>query len=316
MYQFKSIHKSVVLRCLILFHLSYLLAACTTAPQPDRTNNGPLHLPAYESGTTYVYSNGSWETVAGTSSQLVTWHDHRGNVYMRATDFTYRSVSWKTGSRQGSRQIVARSDSLVPKNTSLWPLQEGNVSSFTEMVTSSESGEPEKTYRVNWICEVRGKERVAVMTGEFDTWKIVCRRYNNFQNPSKAKVKETRTWHYAPEIMHYVLTERQYPGGKEARRMELLAILPPLNKFSELARRQMSEAFQIALEYKKRGEIATWSTPKTSGSGQITPTETFRLDDGRYSRRYIQKINYPDGQRTYYGLAVRDSNGQWIIPRR
>jgi len=184
------------------------------------------------------------------------------------------------------------------------------------MVTSSKTGEPAKTYRVNWSCQVIGRERVAVMAGEFDTWKIACNRHNNFQNPSKATIKETRTWNYAPEIRHYVLTQRQYTRGKTTRRIELLAILPPLHGFSDLTRRQLRDAFQKALEYKKRGETAAWSTPNTLGTGRITPVDTFKLADGRYGRRYIQKINYPDGQRIYFGLAVRDPNGRWIIPHR
>ena len=208
MYNFKFTGSTVALFCLLLFQLLILPSGCSTAPKPAGPNAGSPSLPIYELGTTYVYSDGSWETVAGISPQLITWQDHRGNVYSRSPDFTYRSVNWKTSTRQGSRRFVARSDVLFRKNTSLWPLQKGNVSSFTEMVTSSNVGEPEKSYRRNWNCEVVGTERVSVMAGEFDTWKIACKRYNNFKNPSKARVREIRTWNYAPEIKHYVLTEK------------------------------------------------------------------------------------------------------------
>lgn len=316
MYNFKFTGKSVALHYWLLLLLVVLTFGCSTTPESAGPDAGPQSLPGYELGTTYVYSNGIWETVVGISSQLVTWQDYRGNVSNRSPDFTYRSVNWKTDSRQGSRQIEARSDALVKNNTSLWPLQRGNVSKFMEIVTSGNIGEPEKSYAVNWTCEVIGTERVAVMAGEFDTWKITCKRYNKFQNPSRARIQEMRTWNYAPEIEHYVLTERQYSGAKANTRLELLAILPPVDGFSDLTRRQISNAFQMALEYKKRGETAAWSESNASGSGQITPTETFRLPDGRYSRRYIQKVKYPDGQRIYYGLAVRGSNGLWIIPRR
>jgi len=316
MYKFKFIGTSAALRYLLLFPILILPIGCSTAPKPAGPSTGSPYLPSYELGTTYVYSNGSWETIAGISPQLVTWHDHRGNVSSRSPDFTYRSTRWKTSTRQGRRRFVERSDSLFKKNTSLWPLLQGNISSYTEMVSSSNLGEPEKSYRINWTCEVIGTERIAVMAGEFDTWKIACKRYNNFQNPSKARAQETRTWNYAPDIRHYVLTERKTSSGKTARRLELLAILPPLNGISDLTKRQMSKAFQLALENKKRGETAAWSTPNTSLSGQITPTGTFRLADGRYSRRYIQKINYPEGQKIYHGLAVRNSNKVWVIPRR
>ncbi len=280
------------------------------------THDVSVGLPNYELGTTYVYSDGSWETVADISPQLVTWHDHRGYVYHRFPDFTYRSAKWKTRKRYGNRQFVPRSDVLFKKKTSLWPLKVGNVSGFSEMVTSNYPGEPPKSYRVNWTCEVIGTERIAVMAGQFDTWKIACKRYNNSKNPSKARVKETRSWNYAPEIEHFVMTERQYSGRKATRRLELLAVLPPLSSLPDVTRQQMNSAFQMALELKKSGETAAWSIPDTFWSGQVTPTDTFRLADGRYSRRYIQKLNYPDGQRIYHGLAVRDSKGVWVIPRR
>ena len=78
----------------------------------------------------------------------------------------------------------------------------------------------------------------------------------------------------------------------------------------------MTEAFQIALEHKKSGETSAWSAPDNALSGQIMPTGTFRLADGSYSRRYVQKMTLPDGQRTYYGMAVRNSKGVWTVPRR
>ena len=316
MYKSRFTGTAAALSYLLLFQVLILPIGCSTAPKPARPNTGSPYLPSYELGTTYVYSNGSWETVAGVSPQQITWHDHRGNVYRRFPDFTYRSNSWKTSTRQGSRQFMARSDVLFPKKTTLWPLQEGNASSFTEMVTSRNLEEPEKSYRRIWSCEVLGTERVSVMAGEFDTWKIACKRYNNVQNSAKARVREVRTWNYAPEIKHYVLTERQYSNGKAAHRLELLAVLPPMNGISDLTKRRMNKAFQMALEYKKRGEPTAWSIPNTSWSGEITPTGTFRLTDGRFSRRYIQKVNNPKGQRIYYGLAVRDTKGVWAIPRR
>jgi len=316
MYTHKFSGTAVAFQYLLLFQILVLSIVITISPKAASAKGGGKSLPSYESGTTYVYSDGSWETVSGVSEQLITWQDHHGNVYRRSPDFTYRSFSWETSTRQGSRRIVPRRDSLIQKKTSLWPLKQGNVSSFTEVVTSGNIGEPEKSYRINWSCEVIGTERVAVMAGEFDTWEIACKRYNNFQSPLRAKVRERKTWNYAPAIGHYVLTERQNSSGKSTRRLELLAVLPSLNGVSDLTRRQMSTAFQMTLEDKKRNETTSWSTPKTSWSGQITPTGTFRLADGRYSRRYIQKINYPDGQKIFYGMAVRNPNREWVIPRR
>ena len=300
-----------------LFYLVFIfLIGCSSAPQPAGPNMASAPLPSYAPGTTYVYSNGSWETVAAVSPQMITWQNHRGNIYNRYPDFTYRSVNWKTSKRQGNRRFGPFSYYFVNGSNSLWPLKPGNISSFKEMVTSHKIGHAAKSYQVNWTCEVIGTERVAVMAGEFNTWRIDCKRYNDFQDPSKARVREFRTWYYAPELEHYVLTERRYTGRKANRRLELLAVLPPLEKLPDATRDRMNRAFQSALEYKKRGETTAWSVPNTAWSGQIAPTRTFRLADGGFSRQYIQKVNYPDGQRIYPGLAVRNANGKLIVPRR
>ena len=152
---------SIALGNLILLQLLILTIGCSTTPQPAGENAAPAPLPSYELGTTYVYSNGSWETVAGISPQLVTWQDHRGSVYERYPDFTHRSVRWKTRSGEGSRRFGSFSYYFVKGNNSVWPLQKGNLSSFKEMVTSRQTGEPGKSYQVNWTCEVIGTEPVS-----------------------------------------------------------------------------------------------------------------------------------------------------------
>jgi hypothetical protein len=275
-----------------------------------------LPLPVYKKGTTFIYSNGSWETVITNSASEVTWRDHRGYVSSGSPDFTRRRADWQTKTRQGTRQFGPRKDLWIKKKTSLWPLKIGNAASYSEANTTRRKDEPEKSYEVNWSCEVIGTERVSVMAGDFDTWKIVCKRYSTPRNPTKARVREVKTWYYAPELGHYVLTANQYFTGKPSKRLELLAVQPPLDGLSPSARRRMDTAFQKAMEFKKSGQSVTWSLPGTSVSGEIKPTATFRLDDGRYFRRYVQVFNLPQGQQIYYGMAIRDAKGKWVIPRR
>jgi surface antigen len=78
----------------------------------------------------------------------------------------------------------------------------------------------------------------------------------------------------------------------------------------------LQSKFPKALESKKSGESMKWSLPDKTLSAEIMPTATFRLDDGRYSRRYVQILNRPEGRQAYYGMAVRDAKGRWVIPRR
>ncbi len=272
-------------------------------------------LPVYKEGTTFIYSNGTWETVSASSPGWVTWRNHRGYVSGGSPDFTRRRADWQTSTSQGTRQFGPREDLWIKQKISLWPLQIQNTAAYAETSTWRRQNEPEKTLRHNWSCEVNGTERIVVMAGEFDTWKIVCKRYSGKKVSSKSRTREIKTWYYAPAIGHYVLTSSRYFTGKQAKRLELLAVLPPLNGLSAPARSRMESAFQKAMEFKKSGQTVTWALPGKAVSGEITPTATFRLANGSFSRRYIQKLKLPNGQRTYYGMAVRDTKGVWIIPR-
>ena len=80
------------------------------------------------------------------------------------------------------------------------------------------------------------------------------------------------------------------------------------------ARRQLERSFQQALERKKSGQAVRWSSAKLGASVETMPTKTFKTPDGNYSRRYVQKLTLPEGQRTYYGMAVRNSSGVWKVP--
>lgn len=301
---------------IVVAFMSLISYGFATAQQHTGNKLSSAPLPTYRQGTTFVYSDGTWETVVDNSTGEVTWRDHRGYVSSGSADFTRRRAEWQTRTRQGTRQFEARRDLWVKHKTSLWPLQIGNVASYSETGIWQRKEELAKSYRANWSCEVVGTERVSVMAGEFDTWKIVCKRYAGNRASSKSRIREIKTWHYAPEIRHYVLATRTYYTGKASKRLELLAVLPPLEGLSASAKRRLQSKFQKALEFKKSGESLPWSIPNSAVSGEIRPKGTFRLDDGRYSRRYVQILNRPQGRKTYYGMAVRDTKGRWVIPRR
>ncbi|MGI9570141.1 MAG: hypothetical protein ACR2PH_10500, partial [Desulfobulbia bacterium] len=52
----------------------------TSPPQVPAPNLAPAALPTYKEGTTYVYSNGSWERVIDTMPDAVSWESDRGSV--------------------------------------------------------------------------------------------------------------------------------------------------------------------------------------------------------------------------------------------
>lgn len=292
------------------------VTSCATVPQPLGPQLSPAPLPSYSKGTTFVYSDGRWETVTAVSPGVVTWSDYRGLVSSGLPDFTHRPSKWESKTRSVTRQFGPRPDLYTHNDTTLWPLRAGNVDNYSETGTWIEKDGTESSYRTDWSCAVNGTERVSVMAGDFDTFKIVCKRYYVSMSKNRSFLKEAKTWNYAPEVGHYVLATTKYYYDKNPRRQELLAVLPPLNGLSAGARRQMERSFQQALERKKSGQSVRWSSAKLRASVETTPTKTFKAPDGSYSRRYVQKLTFPDGQRTYYGMAVRSASGAWTIPRR
>ena len=296
-------------RFVLMLFLFVALAGCASShskkPGPDLA---PAPLPQYKEGTTYVYSKGNWERVVAVEPGAVTWENHRGTVSTGAPDFTYKRTTWKSRSRQGAREFFPRDEILATPPISLWPLRVGNVAAHNERGVWSEKGGPEKTYRATWSCKVSGSEHVSVMAGEFDTYKIDCER------KSGRRTWELRTWYYAPKVGHFVLSTRRYTYDRSSRRRELLAIIPPIERFSTAKRNHMEQKFQKTLENNRSGRAYTWSS--NGLYVQIMPVDTFKIGNGTYCRRYVQQISMPNDKGTFYGMACRESNGSWVIPRQ
>jgi surface antigen len=303
---------------IILFMmLALAVLGCTAAQRSADIHLNPEPLPVYRQGTTFVYADGTWETVNAVAPNIVTWKDHRGYTSNGTPDFTRRRIYYQTRTRQGTRTFRAREDLVFKGKEDLWPLIIGNRASYTETGTWIDKRDgSEHSYRSHWSCEVAGIERVTVPAGEFSTWKITCTRYNVPRQGVQSRAKEIKTWYFAPEIGHYVLVTRNYLYDKPSRRQELLAVLPPKKILPTRARRKMERSFQKAMEHKVSGNSASWSMSSAAASGITTPYGTFKLEDGTFCRRYVQDLNFSDDQQTYYGMACRNPKGKWVVPRR
>jgi hypothetical protein len=304
---------SVIATWLVIF---MLVSGCTTAPRSSGPMLNSAPIPSYEVGTTFVYSEGKWEFVMDTSTETVTWRDYRNYVSSGPPDFTRRRTKWETKTRSGTRQYGPRDDLIGYNNITLWPLRAGNRATYSETGTWMDKDGLSATYESQWSCEVPGTERVSVMAGEFDTWKIVCKRYYVSKSKSRSNLREVATWYYSPQVGHYVLKTSKYYYQKKSQRQELLAVLPPLKEFPAEARLKMARNFQHALEFNKRGQSVSWSYQKLKIAGDVTPVDTFKTPDDSYCRRYVQRLNLAGSHRTYYGLAVRGADGVWVVPRR
>ena len=274
-------------------------------------------LPQYSRGATYVYADGSWETVLDSAPGRVLWEDHRGRRYSGSPDFTRRPAFWQERDRQVRRTFSERSDLFLKSPTSLWPLRLGNQARYTETGVWTEEGGEKRSYTAQWACEVTGRQTVTVPAGTFDAWKIECRRYSVSSN-LKSRLRQTDTWLYADRVGHYVLKESRYETEKPARRTELAAVKPPSESLPQAARQLMDRSFQAALEKNLSGRATSWKYARDRHllSGAVLPTDTFQLANGTYCRRYAQTISQSRTSKTFFGMACRSDEGIWYVPRR
>ena len=293
----------------ILIALALIISAGTGKANVD------TGLPLYRSGTTFVYGDGSWETVLRATADRVEWKNHKGERYSGSPDFTRRPSVWQNRRLQVRRTYESRPDLFLKPPTSLWPLRDGGKAGFLEKGFWTEEDGGTRDYSASWACEVLGRTNLSVPAGTFDTWKIECRRYS-IASDLKSTLRQANTWYYSPEIGHYVVKESHYMSGKPLRRWELVAVTPPYELMSPAVRQRVDRSFQAALEKNGRGESAGWQYVQDQFSGTTKPTDTFRLANGTYCRRYAQTINQFKNQHTYYGLACRNQQGVWYVPRR
>lgn len=310
----------LVIPAVLLLFFSSCAPTTTQYPPAAESNKlalDPAPLPRYQVGTTFVYSNGTWETVAEVESDEVVWVNHRNDRSAGSPDFTYKRSRWQTRDRHGSRAFSQTTFLLEDATTTLWPLKPGNTTRFDEYGRwYTESGD-ERRYDTYWSCQVLGTERVSVAAGDFDTWKITCRRYPDRFSTAR-KTREYRTWYYAPSINHWVVEERDYNGYRENRRIELAAVLPDLGHYTALEEHiaSLRKQFQNTLESGRRETTVVWKDRQERLEVSLTPKRTFRDEIGGFCRQYQQVIVQTEHTYQYPGIACRSDDGLWRVPRR
>ncbi len=274
-------------------------------------------LPDYQVGTKFVYSDGTWERVIEKESGWVKWVNQRKNVSVGSPDITYKRSSWQTSKRHGSRTFKQTEYVFGRPTTTIWPLAVGNMTIFDETGRwFSEDGQ-EHRYKSSLRCKVEGTEKVAVAAGDFQTWKITCAKYpDSFRYP-RARPREYRTWYYAPAIGHWVLEIRDHNGFKPNGRKELVAVVPDLTLVidDEEELRQVRKQFQNVLEYHKKDIPNILPESKNRMAMTLTPKRTFKRPGGAVCRQYTQHITVEGSENDYFGIACRDTEGGWRIPR-
>ena len=77
----------------------------------------------------------------------------------------------------------------------------------------------------------------------------------------------------------------------------------------------MQKNAQYSLEHTQTNQPTTWVNPDTGNSGEITPTRTYKNNEGQYCREYTQTVTVGGREQQGYGTACRQPDGSWLIVR-
>ncbi len=260
--------------------------------------------PAYETGSTYVYSDGRVDIVVGLKGDTVRWQRNDGSKFTTYRNFLLPPVYWQSEAGSGKSTVDG-------KPWSLWPRSSGREVAFSATTVEQEAGGAGSLTRSSqaWRCRFGGQKRVTVVAGTFDTVKLVCERAAGESAPALRRV-----WYYAPSIQHFVRLEDRKGAGTTAEKIELTAIRPGGRDWPPIARAALSRAVAQALETVSNGRATPWRSSGVETRVTIEPTSRFRSGEGRLCRTFLQTWSDNQGRRSYPGTACRDDAGRWRIP--
>lgn len=259
-------------------------------------------LPAPKDGDKYYFANGWSEQVVRSDAETI---ELVSKVNRKVVN--YRNFILPAKFIEGTKADYLK-ESRVSKKT-LWPLVVGNSTSFTtEGTTISKTTERADTYAQKWTCSVEGVERVKVLAGTFDTFRVKCDRRS-----ASNKWWQSYTWYYAPRLNTYVLRRSYHKTNGESVR-ELTAVRPSLSAMPRDNRNAIVRTWQDALENAQRGEFRSWADPTTKTATKVEPLTTYKAQNGQFCRTYTQTLTRKNQTQTYAGVACRTGKLKWRTP--
>lgn len=173
-------------------------------------------LPRYEPGQAFIFDNGRVEQVAEVTPTRVMWRARSGRKYIRAANPVVPILEWSFRGQSGTRNIVGDPDKL-------WPLAAGKRVQFRTVNVATERDRQLRRSVHLWTCTVQRQQRLRVPAGVFLVYPIQCDRFS----PNSMRVLERLTWHYAPEVDHYVRREARDMNDGTSDTYSLFAAIPP-----------------------------------------------------------------------------------------
>lgn len=257
--------------------------------------------PLYQVGSSYVYSDGSVETVTGVKGDLVRWTGEDGSRFTTRRSFFVPPVYWERQTQSGSTRL--------DQESSHWLQEVGQETDFVAHTTikqGEDGGTVLEETRARWRCRAVERERLTALIGTFDTLKVACD-----SKAGKAGDSVHRIWHYARGLDHYLYRSE---GSDPARAAELIAIRPRVADWPPIARAALGRAIEWALTTTEDGQALPWSSSAVEVKVTIAINRSYRDQEGTDCRTFFQIWTDARGKRIYPGVACQGSAGAWNIP--
>lgn len=177
--------------------------------------SGPIALPDYQTGDSFVYSDGRVERVVRSDGDQMVWAGINGPSYRRSRNFIVPVLEWRSGRGTGVREVRGNPDAL-------WPISKPKSARFRVVTETKANPQAAAKRSVSlWVCKTSKAKAFTVSAGTYSAIPVVCDRYS----PTTMRLVERREWDYAPELGHYIRrVSINYLRGT-TRSIELVAAL-------------------------------------------------------------------------------------------
>lgn len=173
-------------------------------------------MPRYEAGQAFIYDNGRVEVVRAAADDRVTWAARSGRTYVRDANLIVPILEWSYRGQEGRRTIIGDPGRL-------WPLDAGRSVQFRAVNETRDRDDRLRRSVHLWRCGTRAQQIITVPAGRFTAYPIVCDRFS----PSSMRVVERLTWHFAPDVGHYIRREARNMSDGVRETYSLYTALPP-----------------------------------------------------------------------------------------
>ena len=273
------------------------------SPPPPATLT-TYDLPAYQSGTTFIYSNGDTEKVLSAKDSIVQWGRNDGMTFSAHRNFLLPRSYWTSGKERGTAKVSGAPEKL-------WPCNRGKTVSFEAKLTMQQGNDPSSTKRRvdQWLCKNDGIEEVSVEAGTFETQVLVCSR-----GADPASPEIVRTWYYAKDVGHYVRFVEVQPEIDTTESIDLVAIRPGALTWPPIVRAALTRALVHALEKAEDSARMPWTSSGVKTQVTIEAKSRFVAENAKACRRFIHIWSEDGHSQSFPAVACKSTTGKWSIP--